>query len=234
MVKLLSILFFKIIFFFLFFLFSLFSFFLLPSSFFYYYFVFTFFSGHKTISCSDFLLKPPTKHFKLCPSSFDSHLPHSPTSLQFYLARVGGFEVCFSNSCVFSPSGPQPPQTPHSTTPVQPDFMQKRTAVTQLQSQWGTKWPKPAIAPELDHSLTAQAGRFCQVEEGSEKTGLRHAQLWSWSFHFPRTYTAANNPHFPKEPPIQSRAGPAESLILLILPSEGRKQALPSPTYTEA
>lgn len=71
--------------------------------------------------------------------------------------------------------------------------------------------------------LTAQAGRFCQLEESSEKTGLRHAQLWSWSFHFPPTHTAANNPHFPKEPPIQSHAGPAESLILLILPSEGRK-----------
>lgn len=80
-------------------------------------------------------------------------------------------------------------------------------------------------------SLTAQAGRFCQLEEGSEKTGLRHAQLWSWSFHFPPTHAAVNNPHFPEEPPIQSRAGPAESLILLILPSEGRKQALPPPTY---
>lgn len=98
-------------------------------------FCFHLFSGHKTISCSDFLLKPPTKHFKLSPSSCDSHLPHSPIPLQFYLARVGGFEVCFSNSCVFSPSGPQPLQTPHSTTLVQPDFMQKRTAVTQLQSQ---------------------------------------------------------------------------------------------------
>lgn len=124
---------------FLFSLLPLFPFFLLPppllSPFFYYYFVFTFFSGHKTISCSDFLLKPPTKHFKLSPSSCDSHLPHSPTPLQFYLARVGEFELCFSNSCVFSPSGPQPLQTPHSTTLVQPDFMQKRTAVTQLQSQ---------------------------------------------------------------------------------------------------
>lgn len=201
MVKTLSILFFIIIiFFFLFFLFSLFSLFLPPFSvwFFKNYFVFTFFSGHKTTSCSDFPLKPPTKHFDLSPSSYDSHLPHSPTPLQFYLARVGGFEVCFSHSCVFSPSGPQPPQTPHSTTLVQQGFMQKRTTVMQLQIQQGSRWPKPVIAPVLDHCFPHCIGRrILPAGGGFRKNGAEACPAMELEFPFPTHLHCRQQPTFP-------------------------------------
>lgn len=68
-------------------LFFFFSFFFYPPLFFYF-FLFFFPSGHKTILCSAFPLKPPKKQLKLSASSYDSYFPHSPTLFFQFLCAL--------------------------------------------------------------------------------------------------------------------------------------------------
>lgn len=200
MVKFLSILFLKL---FPFFSSSSFSFIPLSSPFniFFNYFIFTFFSGHKAILCSDFLLKPPTKCLKLTPSSYDPNLPHSPTPLQFYLARAGGSEVWFSNSCVFSPLAPNPTQHNRGAAVR---LYAENTAVTQLQIQQSSRWHNPAIAPVLDHCPCAWPLLLpLHRQEGFaswrrvQKIGAEACPAMELEFPFPTHPRCRQQPTFP-------------------------------------